>query len=156
MTNGGAEAVGAGVSATDDDDVLVGRDDLVGAVGGGRRAERDPVGLRQELHGLVDPGELAAGHRQLPAHGGADREHHRVVAVAQLRSGQVIAHLHPGAEDRALALHLGDSSIDLQLLHLELGDAIAKQPTGLVVTLVDRDGVAGPRQLLGGRQTSRA
>ena len=45
---------------------------------------------------------------------------------------------------------------DLDLLHLELGDAVAQQSAGLVVTFVDRDGVAGPGQLLGGGEAGGA
>ena len=48
-------------------------------------AERGPVGLREELHRLVDAAELAPGDRQVARDGGAHREHDRVEAVAQLR-----------------------------------------------------------------------
>ena len=61
LAGGGAEAVGAGVAAADDHDVLAVGGDLVLDL----LAERDAVGLRQELHRLVDAAELAAGHRQV-------------------------------------------------------------------------------------------
>ena len=62
----------------------------------------------------------------------------------------------PGAEDGALAAHLLEPPVEVLLLHLELGDAVAQQPADLVGALVDRDRVAGPGQLLGGGQAGRA
>ena len=90
------------------------------------------------------------------AHGGADREHDGVVPVAQLPAGDVHADVDAGAEDGALALHLVEPPVEVPLLHLELGDAVAQQAAGLVGALVDRDGVAGAGQLLGGGQAGRA
>ena len=78
----GADAVGAGVAAADDDDVacpsaVIWSGDLL--------AERGPVGRRQELHGLQwTPPSSRPGHRQVARHGRADGEDDRVVAVAQL------------------------------------------------------------------------
>ena len=43
--------------------------------------ERDPVGLGQELHRLVDPAQLPARHRQVPTDGGTGGEHDRVVPL---------------------------------------------------------------------------
>ncbi len=48
-------------------------------------AERGPVGLRQELHRLVDAAELAPGDRQVAGDGGADGEHDGVEALDELR-----------------------------------------------------------------------
>ncbi len=80
----GAQAVGAGVTAADDDDVLAGRDD--------RRdlevAFLNPVRGLQVLHREVDAVELAAGRRQVAARGRTHGEHDRVVRVAQLLDGQ--------------------------------------------------------------------
>ena len=79
-------------------------------------------------------------------------EHHRVEALPQLAGRDVDADVDTGAEDRALLAHLVEPAVDLPLLHLELGDAEAQQAADLVGSLVDDDRVAGPRQLLGGRQ----
>src|SRR5690606_9134370 len=54
---GGAEAVGAGVAAADDDDVLA----LGGDGGGVEVALLHPVGDGQVLHRLVDALEVASG-----------------------------------------------------------------------------------------------
>src|SRR5262249_47588409 len=45
--------------------------------------------------------------------------------------------------------------VDVALLHLEVGDAVAQQPAGFAVLLVDVDIVAGPRQLLRAREARR-
>jgi hypothetical protein len=79
----------------------------------------------------VDAAELAARRGQVARHGRPDREHHGVVALAQLRAGDRRPDRDAGAEDGALATHLVDAPVDLQLLHLELGDAVAQQPPGL-------------------------
>ena len=49
-----------------------------------------------------------------------------------------------------------DAAVEDGLLHLELGDAVAQQPAGLVGALVDGDGVPGAGELLGGREAGRA
>ena len=147
----GAEAVGAGVAAADDHDVLALGGDL--ALDG--LAERDPVGLREELHGLVDAAELTTGDREVPRRAGADREHDGVEPVPELGAGEGLADLDAVAEDGALALHLAQPAVEVLLLHLELGDAVAQQAAGLVGALVDRDRVPGAGQLLRGREAGR-
>ena len=76
----GAEAVGPGVAATDDHDVL--------AVGVDRRvvelAERLQVAVGQVLHGQVDAGELAARGGQVTADGRATGQDDGVELAAQL------------------------------------------------------------------------
>ena len=77
---GGADAVGAGVAAADDDDVL--------AVAHRSRTPLSPatrlVLQRQELHREVHAVELAPGHRQVARLLGAAGEHHRVELGEQL------------------------------------------------------------------------
>src|SRR5699024_2261615 len=106
-----AQAVGAGVSAADDDDVLTGGRDLVGH----RLTERCTVRLRQILHRLVDARKLTSGHGKIAAYGRADREYDGVIAFAQRLPREVLSDRHTGPEHRALALHLVDPAIDLHL-----------------------------------------
>ena len=149
---GGADAVGAGVAAADDDDVLAGGEDLVLDL----LAERGAVALREVVHRLVDAAELAAGRVEVARHRGPEGEHDGVVAVAQLAAGDVDADVHAVAEAGALGLHLVEATVEDRLLHLELGDAVAQQPAGLVGALEDGDRVAGAGQLLGGGEAGRA
>ena len=60
-----------------------------------------------------------------------------------------------GAELGALGLHLGEAPVEVALLHLELGDAVAQQPADAVGPLEHDDVVAGAGELLGGGQPGR-
>ena len=59
-------------------------------------------------------------------------------------------------EGHALLLHLRDPQVDVMLLHLEVGNAIAHQPAGLGVLLVEMHLVAGARELLRAGHAGRA
>ena len=75
----GAEAVGAGVAAADDHDVLAMHVD-------GRHIDvafLHPIGQRQVLHRLMDAAQLAPWYRQIAACGRAARQHDRVVRRQQ-------------------------------------------------------------------------
>ena len=58
-------------------------------------------------------------------------------------------------ERHSLGPHLRDAALDVALLHLEVGDAVAQQAAGLGRLLVDMDLVAGARELLGGGEARR-
>ena len=140
------EAVGAGVAAADDDDVLAADVD--------RRlldvAELHPVGVRQVLHRLMDPVELATGDRQVAPIGRPAGEDDRVVRGAEHLDVDGFADDRVGAELGALRLHLGEAPIDVALLHLELGDAVAQQAADAIGPLEHDHLVAGAGELLGG------
>ena len=152
LTVGGAHAVRARVAAADDDDVL--------ALGGDRGrhvvALLHLVGERQVLHREVDAVQLAPGGRQVTGDGRAGRDDHGVVPLAQVRRLEVAADLDARTEAGALRAHLLDTPVDVPLLHLELGDAVAEEAADAVRALVDRDRVARPRELLRGGQARRA
>ena len=133
LADRGADAVGAGVAAADDDDVLAGSED--GLVGGRRFAGHTAVLLRQELHGEMDALELAAGHRQVVRLFGAAGEHDGVMLGDELVDRKVDADIGAVMEDDAFGLHLHDAAVDVDLLHLEVGNAVAHQPAGLGVFL---------------------
>src|SRR5690606_18953720 len=149
---GGADAVRAGVAAADDHDVL--------ALGGDRRgvdvALLHPVGLGEVLHGLVHAVQFAAGDGQVAGDGGAAGQHDGVVASAQFARGDVGADVQAGAEPGAFGGHLREAPVEVALLHLELGDAVAEQAADAVGALVDGDVVPGAGELLGGGEAGRA
>jgi hypothetical protein len=58
--------------------------------------------------------------------------------VGDLAVGGPGAHQHAGAEDHALGLHLLDAAVDVRLLHLEVGDAVAQQAADAAVLLEHR------------------
>ena len=71
--------------------------------------------------------------------GGAAGEHEGVELAAQLVDVEVDADLHAGAELGALGLHLLEAAVEVALLHLELGDAVAEQPADAVGPLEHDD-----------------
>ena len=149
----GAEAVGAGVAAADDDDVL--------ALGGDRGgSERSPSWTRL-AHGRYSmawwmPSSSRPGMGRSrpavapPASTTASK------SLAQLVGGDVDADVDAGAELGALGRHLLEAAVEVALLHLELGDAVAQQTADAVGALEHGDRVAGPGELLGGGETGGA
>ena len=111
-----------------------------------------PVGQRQELHGLVDAGQLPAGIGRSRATVAPTASTTASWAARISAAALSPAHRHPAHELGALGAHLLQPAVEEPLLHLELGDPVAEQAAGLVVALVDGDGVAGPGELLGGGQ----
>ena len=61
-----------------------------------------------------------------------------------------------GAELGALGLHLREPAIEVALLHLELGDAVAQQAADAVGAFEHDDVVTGARELLGGGEPGRS
>ena len=61
-----------------------------------------------------------------------------------------------GAEPGALGLHLREARLEVLLLHLEVGDAVAQQSADAVVALEHGDGVAGAGELLRGGEAGGA
>ena len=92
--------------------------------------------------------ELTPGHRQLTRLFGAAGEHHRIVASDKLFCIDIDAHMGAVVERDALGFHLGDAAVDVVLLHLEVGNAVAHQAAGLGPLLVDMHVVTGARELL--------
>ncbi len=80
----------------------------------------------------------------------AAREHERVEVASKLGDGHVDADVGAGDERHPLFLHELEAPVEEALLHLELGDPVAQEPTDPVATLEDGHGVTGPVTLLGG------
>ncbi len=154
LADRGADAVRSGVAAADDDDVLAGRQDRL--VGPDRLAGDAAVLLRQEIHGEMDAGEIAARRRQIARRLGAAGQRDRVVGIDQRLRADVAPDADVAVEDDALRLHLLDAPLDMTLLELEVGNAVAQQAAGLGVLLVDVDFMAGARELLGAGEPRRS
>ena len=108
------------------------------------------IGPRQVLHRLVDAAEIPARDGQIAPVGCATGQDNRVEPLPQLGTGDINADIDAGLEPGALGPHLLQAPVDMTLLHLELGDAVAQQSADTVRSLVHGDVVAGAGQLLGG------
>ena len=128
----------------------------IGSSAGRLLAGDAAVLLRQEIHGEMDALELAAGHRQIARLLGAAGQHHGVVVLEQLVGRQIDADIGAVMERDAFRLHLRDAAVDMDLFHLEVGNAVAEQAAGLGPALIDMDLVAGARQLLRAGHARRA
>ena len=98
---GGAQAVGARVAPSQNDDPLaLGRDLAFYGLPG-----QYPVLLGQILHGEVHAIQFPPGNVQISRLGGTAGQAHRVVFFQELLSGIVDAHVYPNAELNALGFH---------------------------------------------------
>ena len=101
------------------------------------------------------PAQLAPGDRQVAPRRRPARHHDGVGGGQQDVDVDAVADGGVGAELGPLGLHLGEAPLEVALLHLELGDAVAQQAADAVGPLEHDDVVAGPRQLLGDGQPGR-
>ena len=80
---------------------------------------------------------------------------HGIIFGEQFGHRLVDADIDAAMEGHALALHLLDAPVDIVLLDLEVGNAVAHQPARPALALIDMDVVAGAAELLGGRHAGR-
>ncbi len=114
------------------------------------RSSSSAAGTTSTSGALAVPRPRSAGRR---------RSHH-VLAPRSLRRRRpragAHAHRRGAPELDALGLELGQPAVEDGLLHLELGDPVAQQSTGLLGPLEHHDVVSGARQLLGAGQAGGA
>ena len=104
------------------------------------RRRRGPAGQRRVARVLGAAGEQDGV------------ECHRAGSAKRLRHADIDAVV----EGDALGLHLAHAAVDMVLLHLEVGDAVAEQPAGLRLPLEDVHLVADAGELLSAGQAGRA
>ena len=104
----------------------------------------------------MDALEVAALDRQVARLGRAAAEADGVELGEELLGRDVDADVDAGLEDDPLGLHLLEPAVEVALLHLEVGDAVAEQAADPVGALEDGDRVPGPGELLGAGQAGRA
>ena len=147
----GAEAVGARVTTTDDHDVLA-------RSGDGRFVDvalLHTVAEGEVLHRLVDPTKFSPGNGEVTPRRRATGEDNRLELGEQLLHADVDADVRVHAELGALATHLVEPALEVTLLHLELGDAVAEQAADAIGALEHDDVVTGACELLRGGQPRR-
>ena len=153
---GHAEAVGGGVAAADDHHVLAGGVDRRGV--GCRPATTRLAGTRCSIARCTPrsaPARASPGCPGRPA-----RRRPAAPRRARSRSSSAVTStptLHAGARTRTpSAAQLRQPRVDVLLLQLEVGDAVAQQAADRVVALVHGDRVPGAGELLRGGQPGRA
>src|SRR3989344_3139351 len=150
----GAQTVGTGVAAADDDDALaLGRNQLVGwnlvAIAG-------LVLLREILHREMHTRQFAARQLQVARRAGAAGEHDGIEILFQLLDRHVQTDVGMGLEHHAFGFHLLPAPVAGFLFEFELGNAVAQQTADAVVAFEHGDGVADAPELLRARETGGA
>ena len=150
----GADAVGAGVAATDHDHILAECMDR-GVIGA---AVED--GLRvaaEKLHRVVHALQVAALDRQVARLGRPGADDGGVVFFQEDLRLDIFADGGVADEFDAGVFHQLDAAEDdFLFVQLHVGDAIHQEAAGTVGALEDRDRVAGLVELLGGGKTGGA
>src|SRR5262245_56102362 len=111
--------------------------------------------LRQKIHREMDALELAAGDWQVAGLLASSGQHDGIVVFDQIIRRDVYADMCIVVEDDALALHLLDAAIDVNLFHLEIGNAVTEQSARFCPAFVDMHLMAGTRELLRARKARR-
>src|SRR5690606_30462417 len=81
---------------------------------------------------------------------------HRVIFLEQFRDRLVHADIDAAMERDAFAFQLRHAAVDMILLDLEVGNAVAHQSAGLAFTLIDVNLVASAAKLLGRSHSRRS
>src|SRR5437899_7003330 len=100
----------------------------------------------------MDARKVAAVDRQVPGLCCTHSQHHGVVLLTEVSTGDIHSDVDAWPESSALGLHLRQPKIEVSLLHLELRDSVAQEAANAVSALVDHDGVTGPGELLCSRK----
>ena len=147
----GAETVGAGVAAADDDHMLVLRADDVDAI-----ALAGPILRRQILHREMNAREFASRHPQIARHRRPAGQDDGVEVALQLTGVAVDADVAAGAERHAFLAHQRQPAFQPAFLELEFRNAVAQQAADAIGALEHRHEVPGAVQLVGCRQPRRS
>src|SRR5690606_16996528 len=155
MPQRGGNTVGAGVTATNDNDVLVLGADVVAVFQIGVQQTAGVLG--QKVHREVDAVALATRNVQVAWLGGASRQTQGIDLGQQLfhvnRIGAGAAHVGVDHELHALRFQQLHATVDHLFLQLHVGDAVHQQSADAVRALVYRDLVPGLVQLGGSGQS---
>ena len=151
---GGAQTVGSGVAAAQDNHPFAFGGDVFLRVY--LLAGQQFVLLGEVVHCQVDAVQLTARHRQIPGLGGAAGEAYSVKLGQQLFHRVVDTHVNPGPKFHSLLGHQLDATVDYPLIQLEVGNTQHQQAADVVGPLQDGNRMAGPVKLLGGGQPGGA
>mmetsp|Transcript_7711 Transcript_7711/g.15990 ORF Transcript_7711/g.15990 Transcript_7711/m.15990 type:complete len:526 (-) Transcript_7711:674-2251(-) len=155
VAGAGADAVGAGVTTTNHNDVLAGRVNVV-AVGELRVQQALGVGM-EEVHRKVDALQVASLNWQVTRARRAHGQHHRVVLLDELLGRDVVTDVGVDHKAHALGGHQVDAALyDVRLVGLHVGHAVHHQAANAVRALVHRYSVAHLVELVSSGHAGRA
>ena len=147
---GRAYAVAPGVAAADDEDVLpLGGDPFGGGYVG---AGKHPVLLGQHVEGEVDAFQLAAGDGEVTCLGRAGGDDVGIEAGGQMLQVDIGVEL----ELNVFGTQDGHTAVDEGFVQLEVGDTVAQEAAGILVTVEHGDSIARLVQAVGGHQPGGA
>jgi hypothetical protein len=149
---GSSETVSTSVAAADDDDALAFCVDRAAI----NVTFLNPIGQGKEIHRLMDANVVTAGDVEIACSGCAAGQDNSIELVTELFAGDVDADIHVAAELNALSLELGETAIEVLLLHLEFGDAVTQETAGTIGAFKDDNVVTGASQLLRGSEARRS
>ena len=152
MAQGSANAISAGITATNDDDVFA------FGVDGGLSAIKHGFGVRgEEVHRHMDAFQFATRDGEITRLGGPGTKDGGVELLEQLVGWQIFADGGVAHEFHAFIFKQPDApQNDLVLVELHVRNAIHEQSAGAVRAFEHRDGVSSLVELGGSAQSSRA
>jgi hypothetical protein len=112
--------------------------------------------LFQEIHGEVDAVEMAARDRQVAGSGGPACQYDGVEFPEEVTCADVSADFGVAFEYDAGFFHQFYPPCHYPFFQLEIGNPIAEQTTGFIISFEDGDGVTGGVELIGGGESGGA
>ena len=149
-----SDAVRAGVTTANDDDMFAVRHNWFDCTE--FLTSDTAVLLRQEVHGVVNTGQITAFNRKITGVFCTTRDDNRVIFIHQVLGGDIDTHIRVVVEGDAFTFHLLNTPVDMVLFHLEVWNAIAKQATGLCMLFKKVHVIACLCQLLSTGHAGRA
>ena len=130
-------AVVSGITAADDDDVLVLGTDIVtiGEVG----TDQALGSCFQEIYSVVDAVGIPTFCIDISGIGGTARQNDCIKLLLQLLCGNILSHIHTGAELHALCFHHIHTALHHGLFQLHIRNAVHQQSAHTVFPLKHGD-----------------
>ena len=155
MTHGRTQAVVARVPTANDHDMLVFGADVTAVT---EAAVKQAASIRaEEVHREMHTLQMPTRNRQITRTGRTGRQHDRIKVLQQLTAGYISTDRHAGEKGNAFLLHNSHAAVHhLLLVELHIWNAVHQQSAHAIITLVNRDEVAGFVELSRCGETSRA
>jgi hypothetical protein len=152
LANGGSVAVSAGITTTDDEDVLATRIDWVLY----SITSDNAVLAREVIHGIVNSTELTSGDIKVTWAKGTDTDEDSIIVAEEVFAADIHADINVGLEENPLSFKDFETAIKHGTVHFEVRDSIAEEAANAVITLEYGHQVPGTVELLRCGKSSRS